>query len=104
MRREYDFSRAKRGAVVPSRGKTRITIFIDNDVLAAFRARAESGGIGYQTLMNEALRASMAGPQAPLTEETLRHVLRQELPAYLPAAEASRSPEKRAKPSARRRS
>ena len=41
MRDEYDFSKGKRGAVIPTKGKMRITIYIDDDTLAAFRARAE---------------------------------------------------------------
>jgi uncharacterized protein (DUF4415 family) len=53
---EYDFSEAKRGAVIPQVGKTRITIFIDNDVLEAFRERGDTAGKGYQTMMNDALR------------------------------------------------
>ena len=57
MRAEYDFSKGKRGAVIPQKGKTRISIFIDNAILAEFRARAEKAGTGYQTMMNEALRA-----------------------------------------------
>ena len=83
MKAEYDFSKGKRGAVVPQKGKTRISIFIDNAVLAEFRARAERAGSGYQTLMNEALRASLSKSVVPVTVEVLRHVLRQELPAYL---------------------
>jgi hypothetical protein len=60
MRAEYDFSKAKRGALVPSKGKTRITIHIDDAVLDEFRARAEKLGSGYQTMMNEALKAYLA--------------------------------------------
>lgn len=41
MRAEYDFSKSKRGAILPTKGKTRITIYIDNTVLDEFRARAE---------------------------------------------------------------
>ena len=41
MRREYDFSKGKRGAVIPSIGKTRITIMLD-DVIEFFRAKAEA--------------------------------------------------------------
>ena len=52
MKAEYDFSKGKRGAVIPQKGKTRISIFIDNAVLDEFRARAEKAGIGYQTMMN----------------------------------------------------
>lgn len=86
MRSEYDFSRAKRAGEVPhlvalqeKEAKTRITILVDNDVLAAFRTRAAASGKGYQTLINEALRATLAPEAAPLTAETLRSVLREEL-------------------------
>jgi uncharacterized protein (DUF4415 family) len=75
MRREYDFSQGKRGAVLPSSGKTRITIMLDDDVIEAFRARAEASGRGYQTMMNEALRAAMDPDAAPVTLRTLRAVL-----------------------------
>jgi hypothetical protein len=83
MRPEYDFSKGKRGAVIPQKGKTRISIFIDNAILAEFRARAEKAGAGYQTMMNEALRAYLSQVDQPVTEEVLRHVLRQEIPEYL---------------------
>lgn len=83
MKPEYDFFKGKRGAVIPEKGKTRISMFIDNAVLAEFRARAEKSGSGYQTMMNEALRAYLAQADQPVTEKTLRQVLRQELPEYL---------------------
>ena len=83
MKPEYDFSKGKRGAVIPQRGKTRISIFIDNAVLDQFRARAEKAGTGYQTMINEALRTHLAEEGRPLTEEGLREVLRQEMPEYL---------------------
>jgi hypothetical protein len=83
MKAEYDFSRGKRGAVIPQKGKTRISIFIDNSTLAEFRARAEKAGTGYQTMMNEALRAFLAKTEGPVTEGILRNVLRQEIPGYL---------------------
>lgn len=83
MRPEYDFSKGKRGAVIAEKGKTRISIFIDNIVLAEFRVRAERAGTGYQTMMNEALRAHLSQVDQPVTEEVLRHVLRQEIPEYL---------------------
>lgn len=85
---EYDFSKGKRGAVMPQKGKTRISIFIDNAVLDAFRARAEKAGTGYQTMMNEALRQYLADANQPVTENVLRQVLRQELPEYLASATA----------------
>lgn len=56
MKGNYDFSKGKRGSLIPQKGKTRISIFIDNAVLDEFRARAEKAGTGYQAMMNEALR------------------------------------------------
>jgi BrnA antitoxin of type II toxin-antitoxin system len=81
MRAEYDFSKGKRGAVIP--GKARITIYIDNAVLDEFRRRANKAGTGYQTMMNDALKAYLAEANQPVTEKVLRNVLRQELPGYL---------------------
>jgi hypothetical protein len=86
MRADYDFSKGKRGAVLPQKGKTRISIFIDNAVLDTFRARAEKAGTGYQTMMNEALRQYLSEAEPPVTETILRHVLRQEIPEYLHGA------------------
>ena len=83
MKTEYDFSKGERGAVIPQRGKTRISIYIDNAVLDAFRARAEKAGTGYQTMMNEALRQYLSRTDQPVTETVLRQVLRQEIPDYL---------------------
>ncbi len=101
MRAEYDFSKGKRGAVVPQKGKTRISIFIDNAVLDEFRARAEKAGTGYQTMMNDALRRYLAEADSPVTEKMLRQVLRQEMPEYLRGLTAP-SARKRAKGAARR--
>jgi uncharacterized protein (DUF4415 family) len=81
VREQYDFSKAQRGAVIPSPGKTRITIMLDDDVLAFFRAQAETTGSGYQTLVNAALRAAMQPPAPALTVADLRKVLREELRA-----------------------
>ena len=88
MRAEYDFSKGKRGAVIPQKGKTRISIFIDNTVLEAFRTRAEKAGTGYQTMMNDALRQYLADADQPVTEKVLRQVLRQELPEYVASVTA----------------
>jgi len=79
MRKEYDFSKGKRGAVIPQRGKTRITIFLDDDILEKFRERADKAGRGYQTMINEALREYLSKSSRPVDEETLRRVLREEL-------------------------
>jgi len=83
MRAEYDFSKGKRGAVIPQKGKTRISIFIDNAVLDGFRARAGKAGTGYQTMMNDALRKYLSETDQPVTERALRQILRQEMPEYL---------------------
>ena len=82
MRKEYDFSRAKRGPVIgPPKGKTRITIRIDDDLLAWFKQQVnEAGGGNYQSLINEALREHVKRKIEPL-EATLRRVLREELKA-----------------------
>ncbi len=77
MRKEYDFSQGKRGAVLPSPGKIRVTIMLDDDVIEAFRARAEAAGQGYQTMINAALRAAIDPEAAPVTVGTLRAVLKE---------------------------
>lgn len=84
MASEYDFSQGKRGAIVPAPpGKTRITIRLDNDVLDWFRSQVEAAGGGnYQTLVNEALRQYIEQREEPL-EETLRRVLREEVPSLI---------------------
>ena len=80
MRDEYDFSKAKRGAVVPGQsGKTRVTIRLDDDIVQWFKKRVhEAGGGNYQTLMNHALRQYVDNTNEPL-EDVLRRVLREEL-------------------------
>ncbi len=79
MKEDYDFDRAKRGAVIPQAGKTRITIYIDDDVLEAFRDRSDAAGKGYQTMMNQALREFLGKSQPSLDVDTLRRVLQEEL-------------------------
>jgi len=85
MRKEYDFSKTKRAKDVPAlakiqaenAGKERITIRLDAQVLAWFRAQVKGGG-NYQTLINEVLRDHIAEREGTL-ERTLRRVLREEL-------------------------
>ena len=98
MKKNYDFSKAKRGAVVPTpAGKTRITIRIDDDVLEWFRKRVhEAGGGNYQTMMNQALRAHIEREEEPL-EDTLRRVLKEVLPG------SKTRPRKAAKKKARKK-
>jgi uncharacterized protein (DUF4415 family) len=78
MKAEYDFTKAKRGAVVPQTGKTRITIYLDDAILEEFRVRADSAGKGYQTLINDVLREYLSKDSGNL-EETLRKVIREEM-------------------------
>ena len=82
MRKEYDFSKATRGPVVPlPPGKTRITIRIDDEVLQWFKDKVHAAGGGnYQTLINAALQEHIKKQREPL-EETLRRVIREELRA-----------------------
>jgi uncharacterized protein (DUF4415 family) len=80
MKKEYDFSKGKRGPVIPTpSGKARITIRLDEDVIDWFKQQVhEAGGGNYQTLINKALRAHIEHAYEPL-EETLRRVVREEL-------------------------
>ena len=82
MRKEYDFSQAKRGPVVPiPSGKTRVTIRLDDDIIQWFKDQVHAAGGGnYQTLINTALREYIGKQREPL-EETLRRVIREELRA-----------------------
>ncbi len=73
MKKEYDFSKGKRGAVVSPKGKTRITIYLDDEVLDRFRLTAERSGKGYQTLINDALRAHHGVAEKPLTKLCVRN-------------------------------
>ncbi|MBX3688888.1 BrnA antitoxin family protein [Dokdonella sp.] len=87
MRKQYDFSGGKKGAVIASPGKTRITIMLDDDIIEHFRAKAEAEGIGYQTAINAALRGDLkltrgkTQDDRPVTVAVLRKVLREELHA-----------------------
>jgi hypothetical protein len=92
MRKEYNFTRGKRGAVIRiPPGKTRIAIRIDDDILDAFRAQVHAGGGGsYQSVINRALREHLESGEETL-KETLRSVVREELVKYGKKQEASPS-------------
>ena len=79
MKKEYDFSKSKRGQVVKQTGKTRITIYLDNDVIEKFRERSDAAGYGYQTMINEALREYLSEKKEPVTATAIRQVIREEL-------------------------
>ncbi len=80
MKKEYDFSRGKRGAIDPvPPGKTRITIRFDDDILNWFRRQVDArGGGNYQTMMNNALREYIQQHGESL-EDIVRRVVRQEM-------------------------
>ena len=64
---------------MPQKGKTRISIYIDDNILEEFRSRADAAGRGYQTMINDALRSHLGESQNPLDAKTLRRILREEL-------------------------
>lgn len=81
---DMDFSDAKPIHEIPALaqlqaeqgGKSRITMRVDNNTLAFFKARAEMTGSSYQTIMNEALKQFAQG----LTlVDVVRETIRQEL-------------------------
>jgi uncharacterized protein (DUF4415 family) len=82
MKANYDFSKARRGAVVPVSGnKVRITIRLDKCTVEWFKAQVDAAGGGnYQTLLNDALREYIGRREEPL-EKVLRRVVREELQA-----------------------
>ena len=79
MRKEYDFSKGKRGAVIKPTGKTRITIYLDDDVPDAYGQMGDKAGRGYQTLINNALRETVGKKSVAVDARTLRRILREEL-------------------------
>ena len=80
MKKNYDFSKGRRGAVVPAPGnKERITIRIDKEIVDWFRSVVrKKGGGSYQAMMNDALRFYIENKERPL-EDILRKIVREEL-------------------------
>ena len=56
-------------------------MYLDNDVIEAFRAKGDEVGRGYQTLINDALKEYLAKASTPVDARTLRRILREELEA-----------------------
>ena len=79
MKQSVDFSKGKRGPVLSQRGKTRITMYLDDAVIEHFRALSERTGKGYQTLINDVLSVQMSDANKPLTATAMRRILREEL-------------------------
>ncbi len=82
MKKVYDFSKGKRGAVIATTGKTRITIYMDDAILKRFKAQSEKSGKGYQTLINEALNSYLGLTEQPVTQDLVRKIVREELAAH----------------------
>jgi hypothetical protein len=84
MKKEYDFSHGKRGAVLKTPpGKTRITIRLDSDIIEWFRNQVHAAGGGsYQNLINAALREYIRSNPEESLADTLRIVVREELARY----------------------
>lgn len=80
MKANYDFGKARRGAVVASSGnKVRITIRLDREIVEWFKSMVEKqGGGNYQTMLNQALWAYIERHDESL-EELLRKVVREEI-------------------------
>jgi uncharacterized protein (DUF4415 family) len=78
VKKEYDFSKGRRGPVVPPvPGKTRITIRLDNDLIAHFQRMVDrAGGGNYQTMINDALREYVRGARL---ETVVRRAVRDEI-------------------------
>jgi uncharacterized protein (DUF4415 family) len=81
MKKEYDFSQGQQGTVIPTAGKTRITIYLDDQIVQRFKAQSEMTGKGYQTLINEALNVYLGLTEKPVTPEVIRMIVREELAA-----------------------
>jgi uncharacterized protein (DUF4415 family) len=79
MKKVYDFSKGKRGAVISTSGKTRITIYVDDAIIKRFKAESVKTGKGYQTLINEALKSYLGLTEQPMTQELVRKIVREEL-------------------------
>lgn len=61
--------------IAKARGKSkdRLTIYFDSDIVRSFKERSEREGVGYQTLMNEALRTVVEREvNADLKEDMLK--------------------------------
>lgn len=82
MKNQYDFSKGRRGPVDSPKGKTRITIHLDDAVIERFRELSEQTGKGYQTLINDALRGLIDAKDATLTADAVRSIVREELAQF----------------------
>ncbi len=84
MKKEYSFKNGKRGRVISQKGKKRVTMYLDTDILDEFRSRADKAGYGYQTMINEALKKYLQKTERPIDETLIRQVIREELEKVAP--------------------
>jgi hypothetical protein len=77
MEENYDFTQGEQGAVASTDGKTKVTIFLDTDVVEAFQIKAGIEGCGIQALINETLRQFL-GRTSPHTGSSFEHFLKEE--------------------------
>lgn len=66
---KHDYEAARRGAVIEGKGKTRVTMYLDDDVIEHFRERGTLNGRGYQTEINAALRNALGRRSAAQGDE-----------------------------------
>jgi hypothetical protein len=93
MKAEYDFSMGRRGPVIPvPRGKTRITIRLDKDLIEWFRSQVEAAGGGnYQTLINSALREYVRQVTSAVAEAEARYGRKMVIDAFGARRERAKS-------------
>jgi hypothetical protein len=86
MEESDDVGNTHRGSVARTEKRVRVTMYLDAAVIEAFRTQAATRESGYQTLINEALRETLYSDAAPVTVESLRRVVREELSRHLASA------------------
>ena len=64
MKKEYDFSKARRNPYA-ARLKRTVTIRLDEPTIAYFKALAEETGVAYHTLINSYLRDCAESKRRP---------------------------------------
>jgi uncharacterized protein (DUF4415 family) len=70
MNTDDEFAKTASRTTRPPKRKTRITIYLDDEVLEEFRSLSERSGKGYQTLINAALRSRLqAAPAEPASAD-----------------------------------
>jgi uncharacterized protein (DUF4415 family) len=79
MKDEVDFANGRRGQAVPATGKTRVTMYLDEKIVEAFKTESARTGVGYQTLINSVLAQHVGLAEKPMTADQVRRIVREEL-------------------------